>query len=102
MKSLALDILREQIRRTEKELLELQGCSTKEPVDMSEFDLSKSSWLEHTPTNEGPEYATVLCSLWAESDRIIVEGKPVRNLSEARRIAKSKGYKGIRIEFRRS
>lgn len=93
-KPLEEQILEEEIRRLQRELAVLEGYGPELPTRIED-----SEYLDHIPQNEGPEYLEVHASLW---DKLIVaQGHNFSTLVKAENYAHTRGYKGIRVTFKR-
>jgi len=95
MKPLLQQVIEEQIRRAERELMILDGTLPKVEVPN---ELAESEYLERSPVNSGSEFLEVRASLW-ENTLKTGESTPVKSLEHARVLAKKRGYEGITITW---
>lgn len=92
-KSLEVKILERQIKLVERQMRDV--------LDMIHppNELGESVYLEHSPVNSGPEYLTVQVTLWPYAHLETEDGTTVSDLTDARKLAEKRGYKGIRVTF---
>jgi hypothetical protein len=91
-KSLEIKILERQLKLAELELARIVVATT--PM-VNELEVSEA--FTHKPYHEGPEYLTVLSSIWKPPILTLEDGTVLKTLDEARAIAKKRGLKGISI-----
>ena len=86
-----------QLMERELELLRMRAKRLQTSLTPTINELEESEYVRNVPVNEGPEYLTVLSSIWEKPFLTLEDGTAVKCLDEARRIAKSRGLKGISI-----
>lgn len=87
-------IIEEEIRRLELEIAKLEGVDHLLPRRIDECE---DEVMLHKPFHEGPEYLTVVSSLWDKPYITLEDGTPLKCLDDARCIARKRGLKGISI-----
>ena len=78
MTSLEMQILRRQIKLAEDELRRLEG------IPVPTYNELEHSDIPHIPVNSGPEYLTVLSSLWEKPILTLEDGTVLKCLDQAR------------------